>query len=379
MTNKKKFLKILVSATSIILTILILANSKTISHSVIKGIHLCLNTLIPSIFIFLIFSNFCQETNVLKFILKPLEPIFQKLFKINKNLTSTIFFSLICGYPTGAYLISNLLETQQISKKTATRLMCFCVNAGPAFLIGAISVPFTGNINLGLILFISQTIAFFIIGMLCSINVKPEKQEKLNYDNKFLKSKNKKSVSQIFINSINRAIKTMAIICGFAILFSAIIGFLFQITNFNFQHNRIAKALISGFFEVTNGITVFNKIDNLQSLLAITLISAFGGICVHCQLKAILAKFKISFKKFYAWRVLYCLISVISCYLFFKFFKTTLACTTTLTNTQIKPGISTKNIVPSISLIILSIALLYCDKKNIIIKKMNKNEMDAHF
>lgn len=371
--NKTKIFKIAASATAAFSIVLILINSKTISNSVLNSLLICINVLIPSIFIFLIISNFCQETNVLKFVLKPFDPVFKKLFKTNKNLTSTIFFSLICGYPTGAYLISNLLENEQISKKTATRLLCFCVNSGPAFLIGAISVPFTGNIVIGMILFISQTIAFFVVGTLCSFNAKVENVNFSNNKAGFLK--NKKTISQIFVNSINRAIKTMAIICGFTILFSAIIGLVLQLTSFDFKNDEIFRAIVSGFFEVTNGITVFSEIKNLKTLLTLALISSFGGLCVHCQLKAILSKFEISFRKFYAWRIIYCMVSLIACYVLFKTWPLHIA---TFSISKIKPGISTNGIVPSIGLIILSIALLYCDKKSTIIKEI-KNESDENF
>lgn len=357
--KKKIVLKILIGFVAIIFIALILINSKIVSNSALKGLYICLNVLIPSMLIFLIVSDFCQRTNVLNFVLKPLQPIFTKFFKVDKNLTSTIFFSLIGGYPTGAYLISNWLENKQISKETAARLLCFCVNSGPAFLIGAISVPFTGNIFFGMMLFISQIVAFFLVGTLCSIRVKTEEIKKICVENK-------ESVSQIFVNSINRSIRTMAVICGFTILFSAIIGLLFQLMDANFQNSKIIKAIISGFLEVTNGITTFNKIENLNTFLTIALISSFGGLCVHFQIRAILSKFKISMKKFYVWRLIYCFVSLIICYILFK---SNLLYKTAIAINKVKPEISNHNLISSIGLIILSVALLYCDKKNIIIKK----------
>ena len=360
--DKKKFLKINISVLAAIVIGIILIHSKIISVSILNGLNICLNILIPSMFVFLIVSDFCQETNALKFVLKPIEPIVAKLFKIDRRLTSTIFFSLLCGYPTGAYLIANLLENNQITKKTATRLMCFCVNSGPAFLIGAVSVPLTGDIVLGLILFFSQTIAFFVVGVLCSLKAVNEKIENKNV------LKAKKTFSQIFINSISRSIKTMAIICGFALLFSAIIGVLFEVLALNFENNEVLKAIIYGFFEITNGISAIGEIESMQTILSLALISAFGGLCVHCQLKAILSKFEISLKGFYMWRSVYCAVSLLSC---FAIVRTLAVFRPAIALNKIKPGCSTNNVLSSICLIILSIALLCCDKKNIIIKKNN--------
>lgn len=355
----KIIFKTLVSIASTATIAIVLINAKIVSKSIINGLNICLNVLIPSMFLFLIISDIFQKTNALKFVLKPFEPIFAKLFKVKENLTSTLVFSLICGYPAGAYLISNLLDEKQISKKTATRLLCFCVNSGPAFLIGAISIPLTGNILYGIFLFISQITAFFVVGTLCSLRKKTDRIQ--------IKQPKKTNIAQVFVESVNKSIKTMAIICGFCLLFSAIIGLIFETNFLNFLNpiDQTKKALISGFLEVTNGILTFQKIENLNVFLAIALITSFGGLCVHCQLKAILAKHKISFKKFYAWRIIYCLISVFVCFLLFKATK---LCATTIAISNIKPKISTNSIIPSFGLIILSITLLCCDKKNTIIK-----------
>lgn len=355
----KTTFKLTFSACAITLIIIMLINTKTISNSILNGIHLCLNVLIPSMFMFLILCDLFQQTNILNFALKPIEPIFKRLFKIDKKLTSTVFFSLICGYPTGAYLISNLLEQKQISKNTAERLICFCVNAGPAFLIGAISIPLTGNVILGFFLFISQIGAFLLVGTLCSIKTHTE-----NID---IRIQNPKKLPEIFVNSVNKSIKTMAMICGFAIMFSALIELIFKFTPNNIQNNQIFKILIAGFLEITNGINQLNNIQNLNIFLLIALLTSFGGVCVHFQLKAILAKFKISFKKFYLWRIVYCLTSVAICTFLFKALNTSVS---TCALIKFEPVMSTKDISSSIGIIILSIALLCCDKKNIIIKKI---------
>lgn len=357
MKTKSAF-KLVFSITAILVIIFTLLQTKTISHSILFGISICLNILIPSMFVFLIICDFFQQTNILNFALKPLEPIFEKLFKIDKKLTSTLFFSLICGYPTGAYLLANLLEKKQISKKTAERLICFCVNAGPAFLIGAISIPLTGRIIFGIFLFISQIGAFLVVGTLCSLGKKKE--------NIKISIINKKNFAEIFVNSVNKSIKTMAMICGFAIIFSAIIGLIFKFSSQNIQNNQILRALISGLLEITNGLSQFKQIENLNTFLLLAFLTSFGGFCVHFQLKAILSKFEISFKKFYIWRVVYLLTSVAICTFLFKTMNISI---TTCAALNFKPAISTNSVTSSVGLIILSIALLYCDKKNTIIGK----------
>ena len=170
-----KKIKFIISIICLFIIIFVLAFSKTISIAITQGLLICLNILIPSMFIFLIISEFFYRTNALNKILKPFNFLCEKLFKIDRKIGPILFFSLICGYPSGANLIENLVRENKISRKTANRMLYFCVNAGPSFLIGGVSIPLSNDITFGIILFISQVISFFIIGTFSSIGEKLEK------------------------------------------------------------------------------------------------------------------------------------------------------------------------------------------------------------
>ena len=344
----------------------ILIYSKSISNSIKSGINICLNILIPSMFVFLIISDFCQKTGILNLILKPFGLLCEKLFKLDSSLGPILIFSLICGYPSGIHLISRLVKENKIDRKTATRMSYFCVNSGPAFLIGAISFPIFNSIIPGIVLFISQIAAFFTVGTLCSIG------KKLNKQKIFIKNQEK---IPAFITSVQNAIKSMTIICGFTLFFSGIIGLLIQLDIFNITNHKYLISIVSGLIEVTNGVTFCKQISGIKMFFILSLITSFGGVCVHCQLRAIALKAKISFKKFYFWRILYCAISVIvSCYIFYKV-KMPME---VFSHSEFARNISTQNPLSSLSLIILSVALLCCDKKiDIIIGKLKSLKRKA--
>lgn len=353
----KSKLKLIEGIISISIIFIILVYSKVISDHIKSGLNICLDILIPSMFIFLVISDFCQKTGVLDLILKPFSYICGKLFKLDYSLGPTLFFSLICGYPAGIHLISTLVLQNKIDKKTATRMLYFCVNSGPAFLIGGISIPIFHNILPGTILFVSQIITFFVIGTLCSIGsktktvnlIKPESQ-KIN----------------TFVLSVKNAIHSMIIICSFTLFFSGIIGVIIELNILNIQTNNYFISFFTGLIEVTNGVILCQQINGLGMFCILSIITSFGGLCVHCQLKSIASKANIAFGKFYLWRTLYCFISTnISCYLFTKI---QIPIDVFLNNIPTS-NIATQNPISSLSLIILSIALLCCDKKIDIMKK----------
>ena len=106
-----KQIKNTISIVSLIVVAFALIFSKILSSAAYEGIKICTNILIPSMFVFLIISEFFYKSNALNFILKPFSFLCEKLFKIDKSLGPIMFFSLICGYPAGANLIKNLVES----------------------------------------------------------------------------------------------------------------------------------------------------------------------------------------------------------------------------------------------------------------------------
>ena len=356
--NIIKKTKILISISCLLIIFCSLIFSKIIATSIFESIVICIKILIPSIFIFLIISEFFYKTNALNKALKPFNFLCEKLFKIDRKLGPTMFFSLICGYPAGANLIANLVKNKIISKQTATRMLYFCVNAGPSFLIGGISIPLSNSIYFGVILFISQIISFFVVGFLSSIGTKLEKIEKL--------SNKTDGFSTTLVSCVKNSTKNMAMICGFTIFFSTIINCVFKLNVLNINSHKYLKPLVAGFLEITTGITKCLNLTDLNFFIIAALISSFGGLCVHFQILAITSKEKIHFKNFYIYRLIYCLTSVLtSTALFIKFLKPISA----FAQIPLKNNITYHTPIISISLIILSISLLFCEKKIIIMKK----------
>lgn len=143
--------------------IYIIINLFTNPHIVAAGIKNGLMTsycvLIPSLFPFLIISSFILKSNLSYYISKPLRGLTRILFKLPACTGATILLSLIGGYPIGAKLISILYDKQEITKSQAERMLCFCVNSGPAFLISAVGAIMLNSVKIGFFLFISQSIA----------------------------------------------------------------------------------------------------------------------------------------------------------------------------------------------------------------------------
>ena len=71
------------------------------------GITLCLNTVIPSVFPFMILSDILLKCADFESI-TPIKSLFEKLFKINGSAISAFIGGALCGFPIGAKLSMKL-------------------------------------------------------------------------------------------------------------------------------------------------------------------------------------------------------------------------------------------------------------------------------
>ncbi len=165
-----KIRKILTALAAAAAGVLILLRGEETAAAVRDGIELCFHSLIPSLFIFLVFAEFLIKTDVGALLFRPLG-FLGKLFRIPQTAVPVLPVSLIGGYPAGARMLAELVDERQISVGTAERMLCFCVCCSPSFLIAGVSLSpdhlfFTDrNLNggnvCGLDVHLSSAVRFF--------------------------------------------------------------------------------------------------------------------------------------------------------------------------------------------------------------------------
>ena len=144
-----------------------------ISRAVKRALSLSSNVIIPSVFPFIIISDYLYSyTDFGSF--KIMGRLFERIFKINKSGLYAFTLGLICGFPLGVRCASELYENCEISKDEYERLIGFSNNTGPAFLICGIGLGLRGSVRDGIILYFSMLLSAITVGALFSIGKKCE-------------------------------------------------------------------------------------------------------------------------------------------------------------------------------------------------------------
>ena len=146
------------------LFLLILASDTAIERAA-YGLRLCWELILPSLFPFFVVSSLLGRLGFPKLAGQQLAPLARRLFRTSGAGITALLIGLTGGYPLGAAYITELEEQGEIGSDEGARLLGFCNNSGPAFLIGAIGTGIFGSSGIGLLLYLSHVLAAVLSGL----------------------------------------------------------------------------------------------------------------------------------------------------------------------------------------------------------------------
>lgn len=271
--------------------LILILDGKVAVQGAKDGIELCIQTVIPSLFPFFVLSNIITSVYVGSPI-RWLRPI-GKLCGIASGLESILIPVFLGGYPVAAQTIADGWRKGQIPKKDAQRMLGFCNNAGPSFLFGMAASLFPRP-EVAWILW-----AIHIFTALMTAQVFPA-----TCGDSGSLTKREISLTEVLRN----AMRAMASVCGWILLFRVIIGFMKKWVLWLFPVS--AQAAVVGMLELSNGCIGLFAVDDLPLRFVICSgILAFGGICVFMQIAS--AADGLSLKQFFLGKGIHTLLSIL--------------------------------------------------------------------
>lgn len=266
----KRFPSLLISLSFLLLALLLLVCSDAVQQGVSSGLQACVTVLIPSLFPFMVLSGILSASRATNDFQRLLAPVMHRVFHLPACAACTVLMGLIGGYPVGAKMTASLLDQGQIDGKTAGRLLCFCTNAGPSFLISAVGVGLLGNIEAGVLLLCCQWLSALLIGFFLGLCHRKEPLEESG------RKKAGLPFPAALVQGVQSGIDGMLSVSGYVLLFSAIIELLFS---FRGEQNQWIL-LIAGLLEVTTGCI---RAASGANLVWIGFLVSFSGFSVFCQ------------------------------------------------------------------------------------------------
>ncbi len=336
---------------------LLLRFPETAGQGISDGVDVCLGTLIPSLYPFLILSSLVINLNITALFEKYLSRPTEVFFKLPGKCMSIILLSLIGGFPVGGKMTKEMYERGELTVSQAKRLLMFCVCPGPAFTISSVGFYMLGSKKAGLIIYISLIMSSILLGFLTRFFAEDEP-----YSGTVYKENTSICFSDALVKSVSSGSASMLSICAWVIIFSCI-NKLVEILPID---NGI-QFFIYCISEVTNGCLV--SAGNLP-IPIIAGIVGFGGICTHFQIMSAVTAVKLKYKYFIIARIISGGLAVFICKILMHYFPVSYDVFSYGTlPTEFSSGVS----VPiSLGMLIMCAFVMLGDNINISIKKRLK-------
>lgn len=314
--------------------------SKECKEGIINGISFCTSVLIPSLFIFMVIAPYVANSNVNDVVAKILKNPMTKLFKLPPMSTGAILLSIIGGYPVGAGCVANLYSNKAINKAEAKKLSMIAFCSGPGFVINYVGCALLNSKQAGIILFVSQLVAYFTTMIVCCAVYKSEYDFncKISYHN------NKANI----VNAVADGTKATVNMCAMVILFSALIS----ICDCVFKDYQKLCDFVCALLEVT---TACSRLKDAYSLVTLSFIIGFGGLCVHFQIFCALKDIGINKMLFFLFRIMQGITSAFATYILLILFNPVIEVFSTVNKTT---ATSSTTLLGSLMLIITAVCFL---------------------
>lgn len=282
----------------------------------------CITIVIPSIFPFMVITEFLSKTDFYCRIERKFSSIAKKLFNISGTSLSVVIFGYLCGFPGAAKLTGDLYNKNRISLSDAIRLSTFTNNAGPLFMIGTIGFSILNSAKTGMILLLIQFFSSFCTGLImCKLIKLPD-----NSENNTFNSCKKTSFLKNITESISSSFFTMIPITGTIVFFSflskafvasGLLNPLFNILNLN---KNLSDGILYSFFELTGGFSDLVTGIKSKSVLipALTVLCSWSGLSIHMQILNFYSIAKIPVKFYFIGKFLTMILSLFISMLFIR-------------------------------------------------------------
>ena len=291
-------MKIIKALVLTLFLILFVFNLDIVINTTLNTCYLFITKVFVSIFPFIILNDILYYFDYDLFLKRLFGNIISKLFNVSKNTSIVYILSILSSHPCNALYIKGMLDNKIIDKKDINKLLSATYFPSIAFVIGTIGIGIYNDIKIGIILYIIVFINNILIGVFLRGK---EKNNNIEYI-----KQNKKTLQETLSDSISKGINTSYIILGNIIIFSIIVNLL----NHYLTINSTLLAIISGMFEMTNGIFMISNLNiNLSYKVIFTsIILNFSGLSIIFQTSSILSSYNINIKKILIVKLIFSLI-----------------------------------------------------------------------
>ena len=280
-----------------------------------EGMALCANVVVPALFPFFVLASLVVELGLSRCLGRLLHPIMAPLFRVNGACAAALALGFVGGYPVGARTAIQLYQQGQCSKTEAERLLAFCNNSGPAFILGAVGAGVFGSGRAGLALYLCHMAASLMVGLLFRFYRPGEGPSSPRRMGERFQTV---SFSAAFPRAVTGAMTSSLNICAFILCFSVVVRLLTLSGLLGAAAQLLSslpppltlppawsRRLLVGALELSSGVYSLTDGSLTGRLSMAAFMLGWAGLSVHCQVLAFLGDSGLSLRTYLTGKLLH--------------------------------------------------------------------------
>ena len=252
-----------------------LADARQLRLEAAKALTLCAGTVIPALFPFMVVTGLLVRLGFGQWLAPDMAGLMASLFRLPGCAGSALLLGLVGGYPIGARTAAELYASGDLTRQEAERLLTFCNNSNPVFLISVLGVGVFGSVRAGVWLWLIHVLSALLTGLVFRGSGKSASRQELTRHPPFQAV----SFAEAFTGAVRSSLAGILSVCAFVVFFYVLAQPLTAVGG------RLGAVLVAALelFSLTPLLTA----DAFGFLLAAAA-AGWGGLSVLCQTLAVL-------------------------------------------------------------------------------------------
>ena len=264
--------------------LLLVLHADAASAAAKAGLEVCLRSVIPSLFPFLILTNLLLRLELPDILTDIPGRLFERVFHIRRSAFPALLAGLMGGFPVGAEAAAACCRLGKCSPEEAGRLAVFSDNCSPGFLFGLVGSILSGGNRQAFLLLVLQWAVSLGMGVILGIGHQPSEgasgPEAASPDPVFGK------ITASFLGGG----RSVLLICAYVVFFRVLSAFLPE------------NALLRGMFELTGGILL---LSGPRAAAVAAFLIGWGGLSAAFQVFSSLEGSEVSVVRYIPLRLLH--------------------------------------------------------------------------
>ena len=252
----------------------LLRDAQAVRAAAARALTLCAGTVIPSLFPFLVISSLLIALGFGEWLAPHFSGLMTPLFRLPGQASGPLLLGLVGGYPIGAQSAAELYQQGLLTKDEAERLLTFCNNSNPIFLISVLGSGVFGSVRAGVWLWLIHLLSALLTGLLFRGHKTPARRGTARPV-----SCRAVSLPAAVVSSVRSAANGMLSICAFVTLFYVLISPLAG------RGGLLSTALV-GLVELFSLMPLLTP--DVPGFVLAAACTGWGGLSVLCQTAAVL-------------------------------------------------------------------------------------------